>query len=176
MKHRSSQHQHKSTTADDSDNSPEDHTNQNNTTIHIPIFNETRYRAANEMKGREPVSVGLGNNQGTHSGTGRVQILVNGRYTQDKPITDITVTVPFPKALKNINLTPNYGTIRLDQVTKVLQWEIGQLRENQSPILEGTISLPKQNVQTDVGTSNLEFTGLRNRSHTFERFVFHAFD
>ncbi len=77
---------------------------------------------------------------------------VQGRYTQDKPITDVVIVVPLPKSMKSSSLTANVGTVKQDPMTKVLRWEIGELREEKSPVLEGTIGLPTDFVTDEAPT------------------------
>ncbi len=77
---------------------------------------------------------------------------VQGKYTQDKPIADLVVVIPLPKSMKSSSLNANYGNLKQDPLTKVLRWEIGEIREEKSPVLEGTIGLPNEFIPDEAPT------------------------
>jgi AP-3 complex subunit mu len=91
------------------------------------------------------------------AGTGKISITVTGKYMPDKPITDVAINIPLPKALKTSSLSANVGTVKQDQITKVCRWEIGRLVENKIPVLEGTIVLPNDFVPDESPTITAEF-------------------
>lgn len=58
-------------------------------------------------------------------------------------IEDITVSIPFPKAVRTTNLSATIGRVLYDESTKVAKWTIGKLDERAKPSLTGTMILTK---------------------------------
>lgn len=54
---------------------------------------------------------------------------------------EVSVIIPFPKAVKTANLNANIGTVVYDEAGKIARWEIGNLDEKRNPQLNGTITL-----------------------------------
>jgi len=91
------------------------------------------------------------------AGSGRVNISVGGKYTQDKPITDVVIIIPLPKATLNTHLNANCGHVRFDQISKVVRWEIGKMPTELNPSIQGSITLPHDFVSDEVPTVRAEF-------------------
>lgn len=91
-------------------------------------------------------------------GGGRVHIMAGPKAIGDLPITDVVIFLPLPKQLVNASLTTNYGTIRIDQITKMCRWDVGRLpKEAKTPILEGTLTLPTDFIPDSQPTVRAEF-------------------
>jgi len=88
---------------------------------------------------------------------GRVYVTVGTKFSQEKPITDLVIIIPLTKATRSISLTANVGSVKQDQITKIVRWEIGRLPKDKQPILEGSISLPPDFVADEAPTITAEF-------------------
>jgi len=88
---------------------------------------------------------------------GRVYITVGSKNPPDKPVTDLVVIIPLTKATRSAALTANVGSVKQDQITKIVRWEIGRLPKDKMPILEGSISLPADFVSDEAPTITAEF-------------------
>jgi len=89
---------------------------------------------------------------------GKVYVTVGSKYSADKPVTDVVVIVPLNKATRSVSLSANVGSVKHDQLTKVVRWEIGRLPKDKTPTLEGSISLPPDFVPDEAPTLTAEFT------------------
>ncbi len=65
------------------------------------------------------------------------------KFEADSPVTDIVITIPFPKAILSSTVTANVGVVKVDQLTKTCRWEIPKMvpKEPVTPMLEGSLSL-----------------------------------
>jgi AP-3 complex subunit mu len=90
-------------------------------------------------------------------GQGRVHVMVGAKHTGDKAVTNVVVLIPFPAAMRAAQLTPNFGTVRVDTMTQVARWEIGKLPKDKTPTLEGTITLPPDFKSDESPTVRAEF-------------------
>jgi len=92
------------------------------------------------------------------TGRGTVRLVVNSKYTQDKPITDVVIHLPLPRSVKTSTLTSTVGTVKQDVVTKVVRWDIGKMRDDKSCVLEGQLTLPLDFVPDESPTVTAEFS------------------
>lgn len=51
---------------------------------------------------------------------GRVNVMVGAKNTNNKPVEDVVITIPFPKSIISSNLTANIGVVQYDEMAKVL--------------------------------------------------------
>jgi len=116
-------------------------------------FKLLSYRVGGDI--RMPVFVKPQINYGPNNG--RVYVTVGSKYASDKPVTELVVIIPLTKATRSISLSANVGTVKPDQITKVVRWEIGRLPKEKTPTLEGTISLPPDYVVDEAPTITAEF-------------------
>lgn len=79
------------------------------------------------------VNVTVGSKQGGH----------------DKPVEEIKVIVPFPKCVSTVSLSANTGTYVFDDITKVLEWTVGKIPRDRSPLINGTIAFPPDTKQPE---------------------------
>jgi len=83
--------------------------------------------------------------------TGKIVLNVSARhmssliYSSSKKGTlileDVTVTIPFPKIVKTVDLNVSVGQVLFDEVGKVAKWTIGNIDEKKRPQLTGSIVL-----------------------------------
>merc|ERR1711871_186596 len=74
---------------------------------------------------------------------GMVNVTVGTKQAHsEKPMEDIKVTVPFPKCVSTVSLSATTGNYVFDDITKVLEWTIGKIPKDRSPLINGTISFP----------------------------------
>jgi len=59
----------------------------------------------------------------------------------NKPPEDISITIPFPRAVSSATLSANFGQVQFDDATKICKWKLGKLPQNGTSILEGTVAL-----------------------------------
>lgn len=59
-----------------------------------------------------------------------------------KPVEDVKVIVPFPRAVSTITLTCNVGNYMFDDISKVLEWTIGKIPSDKTPLIQGNVSFP----------------------------------
>lgn len=85
-----------------------------------------------------------------NSNSGRISVTVGQKpmssliYPSKKgtmAIEEVSLTIPFPKAVKTTNLSVNIGSFLYDEATKVAKWTIGKLPPTKSPQLSGTMVL-----------------------------------
>ncbi|KXJ18699.1 AP-3 complex subunit mu-1 [Exaiptasia diaphana] len=74
-------------------------------------------------------------------GSGRFELTVGPKQTMGKTVEDVAVTIPFPKQVLNVNLTPTVGSYSYDPVRKELKWEVGKILPQKLPVLRGSMSL-----------------------------------
>lgn len=74
-------------------------------------------------------------------GSGRFDLTVGPKQTMGKLVEDVVVTVPFPKQVLNVNLTPSVGSCSFDPVKKELVWDVGKILPQKLPNLRGSMSL-----------------------------------
>ena len=60
----------------------------------------------------------------------------------EKPMEDIKVIVPFPKCVSTVSLSATTGNYVFDDITKVLEWTVGKVPKDKSPLINGTIAFP----------------------------------
>jgi len=74
---------------------------------------------------------------------GMVNVTVGSKQGgQEKPMEDIKVMVPFPKTVSTVSLNTSVGNFVFDDITKVLEWNVGKIPRDRSPLINGTISFP----------------------------------
>eukprot|EP00823_Brevimastigomonas_motovehiculus_P006871 TRINITY_DN5891_c0_g1_i1.p1 TRINITY_DN5891_c0_g1~~TRINITY_DN5891_c0_g1_i1.p1 ORF type:complete len:419 (+),score=100.09 TRINITY_DN5891_c0_g1_i1:56-1312(+) len=104
------------------------------------------------------------------NGIARVSVSVSTRYLQDKLVEGCVLTLPLPKSTKSMSITSVSGTVKLDQITKVIHWDLGTLKDEQKSgyLLEGTFTMPTDTVLDELPTISAEwsvktfcFTGLK---------------
>merc|ERR1712118_639996 len=59
-----------------------------------------------------------------------------------KPVEDVKVVIPFPKAVSTVSLTCNVGNYMFDDMTKVLEWTINKIPNDKTPLIQGSVSFP----------------------------------
>jgi len=91
-------------------------------------------------------------------GQGKIYVQVGAKFGSDKQITELVVIIPLPKQLKTTTISANVGSIKQDQITKVLRWDIGTLGDKKVPVLEGTIVLPTDYTPDEMPTITAELT------------------
>uniref|UniRef100_A0A7S4JY63 MHD domain-containing protein n=1 Tax=Paramoeba aestuarina TaxID=180227 RepID=A0A7S4JY63_9EUKA len=74
------------------------------------------------------------------NGQGKVTVMVGPKATGGKPVDDVKITMPFPKSVLTVSLSPTFGKFSYDESTKTGTWNIGQLPKD-SPMLTGTVNL-----------------------------------
>mmetsp|Transcript_38226 Transcript_38226/g.75252 ORF Transcript_38226/g.75252 Transcript_38226/m.75252 type:complete len:415 (+) Transcript_38226:60-1304(+) len=92
-----------------------------------------------------------------HKGGGKVHIMVGSKLGEKKPITSVTVIIPCPKMTKTQSLSANVGTVKFDGKTKICRWEIGKLPHDVSPVLEGSLHFPADEIPDSRPVVRLEF-------------------
>lgn len=90
-------------------------------------------------------------------GSSRIHIMVGNKHNSDKQVTNAAVIIPFPKSLRSAQLTPSFGSIKIDPLTQVCRWDIGRMPKDKVPTLEGTITLPPEYVADEAPTVRAEF-------------------
>ncbi|ORZ25049.1 AP-3 complex subunit MU-1 [Absidia repens] len=81
---------------------------------------------------------------------GKFDISVLHRFSDGKPIENVTVSLPMPKSTTNVSATCNVGNYMYDPVTKTINWEIGKIQQRErAPMLSGTFN--SSDVQPEVG-------------------------
>jgi len=74
---------------------------------------------------------------------GMVNISVGTKQgMNEKAMEDIKVVVPFPKCVSTVSLNASCGNYVFDDITKVLEWTVGKVPRDKSPMINGTISFP----------------------------------
>lgn len=91
------------------------------------------------------------------AGSGRVHVMVGAKVAADKAVTDVAIVIPLPKSTQNTNLSANVGSVKYDQLHKVVRWEIGRLPRERTPMLEGTLTLPVDVKPEEAPTVRAEF-------------------
>jgi len=74
---------------------------------------------------------------------GMVNVTVGTKQAHsEKPMEDIKVIVPFPKCVSTVSLSATTGNYVFDDITKVLEWTVGKVPKDKSPLINGTIAFP----------------------------------
>jgi len=60
-----------------------------------------------------------------------------------KTVERLALELRFPRRTMAFNLSCNIGKLVPDEISKLLQWNIGKLTEKKTPTLEGSVVLPK---------------------------------
>ncbi|CAH1786571.1 unnamed protein product [Owenia fusiformis] len=90
---------------------------------------------------------------------GRLDITVGPRQTMGKTVENVSLVIPFPKAVLNVTLTPNQGKYSFDPVSKIMTWDVGQIDTNKLPNIRGNINLQTgQPVPESNPTISVNFT------------------
>eukprot|EP00658_Telonema_sp_P-2_P022742 TRINITY_DN190_c0_g1_i4.p1 TRINITY_DN190_c0_g1~~TRINITY_DN190_c0_g1_i4.p1 ORF type:complete len:423 (-),score=98.98 TRINITY_DN190_c0_g1_i4:264-1532(-) len=66
-----------------------------------------------------------------------------------KALEDVKVTIPFPKSVSTLNLTCNVGNYLFDDISKVLEWTIGKIPKDKTPLITGSVSFPPDHAEVD---------------------------
>ena len=69
-------------------------------------------------------------------------------------VENVIVTIPFTKSVRTANLKVTEGTILYDEATKVAKWSIGNLTNDKTLQLTGTMILVQQNKSKGGSSSN----------------------
>lgn len=72
-----------------------------------------------------------------------------------KPIENITLTIPFSKQTSSTTLSSNCGVVSFDDTTKICTWKIESFSSNIIPTLEGTVSQPPGSYKPEVNPTIL---------------------
>lgn len=94
-------------------------------------------------------------------GSGKLSVVLgrNPWINEDhNPLTHLVVKVDLPSATLGTTAHSNNGTVRLDNATKCLTWNIGTIPANQTSVrLEGQVSLPADWKSNERVTLRVEF-------------------
>merc|ERR1712195_388162 len=66
-----------------------------------------------------------------------------------KQVEEVKVIIPFPKAVSTMTLTANVGNYMFDDITKVLEWTIGKIPSDKTPLIQGNESFPPDREETE---------------------------
>ena len=86
----------------------------------------------NEMSGKIVVNLSARNMSSLINSSSKKGTLI---------LEDVSVTIPFPKIVKTVDLNVNMGQVLFDEVGKVAKWTIGSIDEKKRPQLTGSIVL-----------------------------------
>ncbi|CAM6088977.1 unnamed protein product [Calypogeia fissa] len=75
------------------------------------------------------------------AGVCQINVLVGIRNDPGKQIDDIVVEMPWPEAVRTVDLTANHGTVIYNSLTKVCTWTVGRIPKDKSPCLTGVLNL-----------------------------------
>jgi len=78
--------------------------------------------------------------------TGTFSLRIGPKPVTEKAVEDIVLTVPFASNCNGITLTSKFGSVDIDEVTKVCTWKIKQLPRQATPVLEGTFAFDPETV------------------------------
>jgi len=92
------------------------------------------------------------------NGGARIHLMVGIKGETTQPVTDVSVSIPLPKATLTSTLTANVGIIKQDQITKVCKWVIGKIPTDRTPELEGSLTLPADYVPDERPVLSAEFS------------------
>lgn len=56
-------------------------------------------------------------------------------------IENVTMEVPFPKAVLNVTLTPSQGKYTFDPVSKIMTWDVGRIDTTKLPNIKGNVCI-----------------------------------
>jgi AP-3 complex subunit mu len=73
-------------------------------------------------------------------GHGKLELEISPQSTGGKIIEDLIITIPMPKQVNSVSLTPSVGICSFDQVEKVVRWEVKKLPVAGLSSIRGTIS------------------------------------
>ena len=60
-------------------------------------------------------------------------------------VENLVVSIPFPKCVLNVSLTPNQGKYSFDPTTKVMTWEAGKMEPSTKlPNIRGNVNKSKR--------------------------------
>lgn len=93
-------------------------------------------------------------------GAGKFYVAVGNKSGPSKTSTfiNVAIIIPLPSMVNNTSLTTNVGTIKLDEKTKILRWEIGNIPHDKSPTMEGNVFLPPDKVPDENPIIRAEWT------------------
>merc|ERR1712196_676867 len=69
--------------------------------------------------------------------------------SKGKAVEDVKVVIPFPKAVSTVNLTCNVGNYMFDDISKVLEWNIGKIPKDKTPLIQGNVAFPPDHEDID---------------------------
>jgi len=100
--------------------------------------------------------------------TGRVTVTLSQRGKNVKSMENVVITIPFPKETSSFSLSANCGKVIPDEITKVVTWTLSKYPRDKNPMLEGTVSLPKDykneshpSVKADFHIKQYSVSGLK---------------
>eukprot|EP01094_Clydonella_sp_ATCC50884_P006719 TRINITY_DN1592_c0_g1_i1.p1 TRINITY_DN1592_c0_g1~~TRINITY_DN1592_c0_g1_i1.p1 ORF type:complete len:410 (-),score=130.40 TRINITY_DN1592_c0_g1_i1:97-1326(-) len=76
-----------------------------------------------------------------HNGVGKMSIMVGPKNNGGKTIEEVAIQVKFPKSVIGVNCDSGFGSIRYDDMSHTLTWNIGRLATDKSPMLDGSVTL-----------------------------------
>eukprot|EP00808_Paulinella_micropora_P009743 g78825.t1 len=80
-----------------------------------------------------------------------------GTGSEDKPITDVAVSIPLPKETLGHSIKVNWGEIKQDPKTKVLRWVVGRLPTDKNPEAEGGLTFSGEALPEEQPSVSVEF-------------------
>jgi len=83
--------------------------------------------------------------------------------SKGKAVEDVKVVIPFPKAVSTVNLTCNVGNYMFDDISKVLEWNIGKIPKDKTPLIQGNVAFPPDHEDIDenpVVTAEFKIQGV----------------
>jgi len=89
----------------------------------------------------------------TFSGSGGMVNVTCGEkqmsVSKGKQVEDVKIIIPFPKAVSTLNLSCNVGAYMFDDITKVLEWTIGKIPKDKTPLIQGSVAFPPDHHDID---------------------------
>ncbi|KAG0227800.1 AP-3 complex subunit mu-1 [Actinomortierella wolfii] len=90
---------------------------------------------------------------------GKLEIAVNLRQTDGKPVENCVLTIPMHKSTMSLVATLNQGQYMFDPVTKNLRWDVGKvLPRERAPVLSATFGYGKGVTQEQVANAGYTIT------------------
>eukprot|EP00127_Corallochytrium_limacisporum_P001836 Clim_evm2s87 gene=Clim_evmTU2s87 len=86
---------------------------------------------------------------GPEGTTGRVDLQVQSRSPEGKPLEKVKLSVQMPDSVTSMSLNTGTGTCRFDQITRTLTWDIGNVVAGRNLSLSGSF-----NINLDVASDS----------------------
>ncbi|CAM6098625.1 unnamed protein product [Calypogeia fissa] len=112
----------------------------NNNEIYFDLV-EKMDTIVNRVKGLKQTPIYVKPQLSCDAGVCQINVLVGIRNDPGKQIDDIVVEMPWPEAVRTVDLTANHGTVIYNSHTKVCTWTVGRIPKDKSPCLTGVLNL-----------------------------------